>query len=135
MKARLIAACLLAAPLAAWADVEPGLWQLSVSTSVTGVGALASSTSSRCLTAADARDPTSVFGGNSPNCTFSDRRDTGSEFSFNVSCGAPVAVSGSGRVRYSRDTLEAEMQLSGDAGGQKFSTTSSVSGRRVGPCQ
>ena len=135
MRARLLVACVLAAPLLAWGDLEPGLWQLSVATSVAGAGQLSSTTSSQCLSAADARDPSRVFGGSNPACTFSDRRDSGGELSFNVSCGGAVPVRGSGRVRYGRDTLEAEMQLSGDAGGQKFATTSSISGRRTGPCQ
>ena len=136
MKLRFLMGCFLLAPIAVLADVEPGNWELKVTASVVGMGALDPVTRTQCLTAADARDPSRVFGpNNNPNCTFADRQDTGSVFTFTVSCGGAVPVTGSGSVRYGRDTLDADMELSGDAGGQKFVTRSNVSGRRLGPCQ
>ena len=129
-------AVFLLAPLGALADIEPGSWELTVSAGVAGAPPMAAQTRTQCLKAEDVRDPSSVFGPNSdPNCSFSNKSDTGSEFSFTVSCTGPVPVTGSGRVRYGCDSMTADMELSGDVNGQKFSTTSHATGRRVGPCQ
>ncbi len=132
--AAFLLAPLLAASPAAQADLQPGNWELTVSATLAGVGAMPAQTRTQCLRAEDARDPSRVFGGAGAGCTFSNQRDTGSDFSFDVSCTGAVPVSGSGRMHYSADTLDADMQLGGDANGTKFSTSSHVSGHRLGPC-
>ncbi len=131
--AAFLLASLGAAP-AARADLQPGNWELTVSATLAGVGAMPSQTRTQCLRAEDARDPSRLFGGAGAGCSFSNQRDTGSDFSFDVSCTGAVPVSGSGRVHYSADTLDADMQLGGEANGNQFSTTSHVSGHRLGPC-
>jgi hypothetical protein len=42
---------------------------------------------------------------------------------------------GSGTARMGRDTMESEMQMSGDAQGRKFEMRTRMSGRRLGPCK
>jgi hypothetical protein len=135
MKLHCLMGCFLLAPMAALADIEPGNWQLVVAVSVAGMGEMEPVTRTQCVTAEDARDPSRLFGQSNLNCTFADRQDTGSAFTFTVSCGGAVPVTGSGRVRYGRDTLDGDMELSGDAAGQKFVTRSKVNGRRTGACQ
>jgi len=125
---------LVLAPLSATADMEPGSWQLTVQAGVTGAPPMPAQTRTQCLKPGDG-DPGQIFGPSSdPNCKFSNKNDTGSEFTFSVSCNGPVTVNGSGRVQYARDTMTADMELHGEASGQRFSTTSHVTGRRVGPC-
>jgi hypothetical protein len=132
---RFALAFVLLAPLAAAADIEPGNWELTVSAAIVGAPPLPAQTRTQCLEPQDARDPARVFGPNpDPTCSFSNKSDTGSEFSFTISCSGPVPVNGSGRVRYGAGTMSADMELHGEANGQKFSTTSHVSGRRLGPC-
>jgi len=42
---------------------------------------------------------------------------------------------GVGSVRYGAASMEADLELSGDAGGQSFATRSHVSAHRLGPCK
>ena len=130
----LLIACL--APLAAAADIEPGNWQMSVTSSFEGMpGQIGPVTQTRCFTAEDVRDPHRVLeSAATSGCEFSNRRDTGAEFTFDLKCSGQIPMSGSGRVAYTRTTLEAEMSLTGTAAGQKFATRSRVSGRRLGGC-
>ena len=132
---RLAFAVLLLAPLAARADLRAGSWELTVSAGVAGAPPMAAQTRTQCLRAEDARDPGRVFGPNTdPNCSFSDKSDNGSEFSFTVSCTGPIPITGTGHVSYGAERMSADMELSGEANGQKFATTSHVTGHRVGPC-
>ena len=127
---------LAAIPGAARADVEPGSWELSVTTSVDGMpGQIGPIVQARCLTPEDARDPGRGLGpAGASGCDFSNRRDDGNVFSFDLRCAGQVPMRGSGSVRYGAQFMEGDLELAGDAPGQKFATRSHVSGRRVGPC-
>lgn len=129
-------AMLAAVSAAARADVEPGSWELSVTTLMDGMpGQIGPLVQTRCLTPADARDPARVLGpAGTGGCEFSNRRDDGNVFSFDLRCGGQVPMRGSGSVRYGAQFMDGELELAGDASGQKFVTRSRVSGRRVGPC-
>ena len=118
---------------AALADgVEPGSWQLSVSTRIGGQDRPLSAAQTTCLTEADARDPSRVLGGTSGTCEFSNRHDDGRTFTFDVSCTGPLPMNGRGTVRYTPGTMDADLDLTDDKGG--FGMRTSVKGRRLGPC-
>ena len=128
MRRWLALAIVVASP--ARADLEPGNWEISSQTEVTGSGQPVQLTQKRCLTAEDARDPSRVFGSAGAGCQFTRRADTGSLFTFEVSCGGQPELRGSGSVRYARESLEGELEL---ASGQ-FRTRSRLFGRRLGGC-
>src|SRR3954464_7632385 len=110
-----VLSCTILSPLAALADVEPGNWELSMTSTIQGM-AVGPIVKQQCLTAADAADPARVFGPQGGSgCQFSNRRDTGSEMSFDIMCGGQVPMTGNGKVRYSRDTMEADLQLAADS--------------------
>ena len=116
------------------ADIEPGNWEMTVTTSVDGMpGGMEPIVQTRCLTREEARDPGRLVGAGA-GCEFSNRRDTGSQLSFDVSCSGQVPMRGSGVVRYTSQTVDASLELSADAGGQKIMTRSRVVGRRLGGC-
>ena len=117
--------------LPAHADIEPGNWEISATTEVQGVKEPTGFRQTRCLTAEEARDPGRLFG-SSPGarCQFTSRNDTGSLFTFEVSCGGQPPFRGSGSVRYARDSLEGELELKAD----DFVTRSRIAGRRLGAC-
>jgi hypothetical protein len=118
---------------AALADgVAPGNWELSVTSQLGPQAQAVSGTQTQCFTEADARDPGRILGGTSGTCEFSNRRDDGSTFSFNVVCSGPLPMKGSGAVRYTPGTLEGDLDLTDDKGGFGMRTT--VKGRRLGPC-
>ena len=115
----------------AWADIDPGNWEITATTELPGVREPTSFKQTRCLTADDARDPSRLFG-SSPGagCQFVNRNDTGSVFTFEVACDLPQPVRGSGSVRYGRDSLDGELEIKID----NFATRSRISGRRLGGC-
>jgi uncharacterized protein DUF3617 len=117
------------------ADVDPGNWEFTMTTTVEGMpGNVGPVTQTRCLSAEDARDPSRVLGpGGGSACEFSNRNDTGTVFSFEISCSGQLPMRGSGTVRYSANTMNADVQLSA-SGAQNFVTRSNISARRLGPC-
>ena len=136
-----IAAAALSLPLLALADnIEPGNWEFTVNIKAEGLGALGPKpgpiTSTRCISQEQASNPAKVLSdaGARRECEFSNQRDTGSEFSFDVRCTGRVPLQGSGKMRYTAQTLDGDLNLDGDAQGMQFSTRSQVSARRLGPC-
>ena len=119
---------------AASADVQEGNWQLTVTASVEGMpGGVAPITQTRCITREDARDPSRLIGAGA-GCQFSNKRDTGSEITFDVVCTGQVPMSGSGAVRYTSQSFDGTLQITADMGNQKLVTRSLVVGRRLGAC-
>ena len=131
---RKLCLAMLAAASPVLADVEPGNWELTVTTAVDGMpAALAPVTRARCITAEEARDPSRLVGG--ADCQFSNRRDSGSEISFDVACGGQLPMRGSGAVRYTAQSIDGTLNISADTGGQKIMTRSRIAGRRLGACE
>lgn len=113
------------------ADIEPGNWEIAATTTVQGIKEPTSIMQTRCLTAEEARDPSRLFGPSAgARCQFTNRNDTGSVFSFEISCSGQPPFRGSGSVRYARDSLEGELELKTD----DFVTRSRIAGRRLGGC-
>ena len=124
---------MIAAAAPALADVQAGNWELTVTTAVDGMpGAMAPITRSRCITQEEARDPSRLVGGS--DCEFSNRRDSGSEITFDVACGGQMPMRGSGAVRYAPQSIDGTLDISADTGAQKIMTRSRISGRRLGAC-
>ena len=131
----------LFAPIAAIAEpIEPGNWEFTVDMHAQGLGAFqpkpGPASKNRCITPEQAANPAKVLSdaGARGDCAFSNERDTGAEFSFDVQCTGRIPVQGSGTMHYSAQTLEGDLNLDGDAQGMKFKTRSHIRGRRTGPC-
>ena len=133
---RLAAVLLLALPAMARADLQPGNWELSVTSMMQGMAQpIGPITQTRCVTEADARDPSRVVGQASGGCDFSNKQDNGSLMSFDITCSGQIPMRGSGQVRYGAQNFDAELDLTADAQGQKIMTRSKITGRRLGACQ
>jgi hypothetical protein len=115
--------------LPARADLEPGSWEISASTHLKG-GEPVQMTQTHCLSAAQAADPSRLFGSAGAGCQFTKRSDTGSLFTFEVLCGSQPRMRGSGSVRYGRDSLNGELELTSE----QFTARSRIAGRRLGGC-
>lgn len=116
---------------AAWADIDPGNWEITASTEMQGINETTSFTQTRCLTPEEMREPSRLFGASpGARCRFTSRHDSGAVFTFEIEC-EPQQIRGSGRVRYNRDSLEGELELKAD----NFATRSRISGRRIGGCR
>ncbi|HET7365243.1 MAG TPA: DUF3617 family protein [Burkholderiales bacterium] len=137
---QLLFAVLLAPALAAADNIEPGNWEFTVDVQAEGLGAFQPKpgpiVNTRCISAEQAANPAKVLGdeGARGDCQFSNQRDTGSEFTFDVQCTGRIPVHGSGKMRYSAQTLDGDLDLNGDAQGMQFKTRSHVNARRIGPC-
>ena len=133
MRKLLIAWLLL--PFAARADIDPGNWEMTVTTQMEGmpqpVGPIVRT---QCLTAEDSRDPSRVLNPGSGSCEFSNRRDSGGAYTFDVSCSGQFPMRGTGTVNYGAQSMSAELDLMADVSGKKVGTNSRISGRRLGPC-
>ena len=122
------------------AEIEPGSWEFTVNVKAEGLGAFQPKpgpvVNTRCITAEQAANPAKVMSeaGARGECQFSNQRDTGSEFSFDVRCKGRVPMEGSGKMRYTARTIDGDLNLDGDARGMQFTTRSHVSARRLGPC-
>ena len=136
MKIRLLVLALLFLPPAArGADPEPGNWELTVTTQMDGmaqpVGPIART---QCLTAADAQNPSKVLNPGSGSCEFTNRRESGATYSFDVSCTGAFPMTGTGSVNYGTQSMSGELHLASIVSGKKVGMDSRISGRRLGPC-
>lgn len=121
----------------ALAQVQPGNWELTVTSQMQGmdkpIGPLSKT---QCFTEADTKDPGRVLG-TGGSCQFSNRRESGDTYTFDVKCGGALPMSGSGRLRQSSGAFEGDLDLavdSGPGGGGNLGMRTKVSGRRLGPC-
>jgi hypothetical protein len=127
-------------PLPAAADVEPGNWEFTVNTTARGLGGLGPKpgpvVSTRCISAEQAKNPGKVLSDAAARgeCELSNQRDTGSEFSVDLSCKGRVPLRGSAKMQYSAQAIDGVIDLDGEAQGMRFSTHSQVSARRLGAC-
>jgi len=128
-----LATLLLVAAGAARADIQAGNWEMTVTTSIEGMpGGMAPITQARCLTEAEAKDPSRLIG-TGAGCEFSNKQDTGSQITFDVVCTGQVPLSGSGAVRYTAQTVEGTLDVT--ATNPRIVTRSQLSGRRLGDCK
>jgi hypothetical protein len=128
-----LATLLLVAASAARADIQAGNWEMTVTTSIEGMpGGMAPITQARCLTEAEAKDPSRLIG-TGAGCEFSNKQDTGSQITFDVVCTGQVPLSGSGAVRYTAQTVEGTLDVT--ATNPRIVTRSQLSGRRLGDCK
>lgn len=113
--------------------VEPGNWELSLTTMMTGQQKPAGVTQTRCLSESDARDPSRVLGGSQGGtCSFTNRNDNGRTFTFDVACTGVLPMKGKGTVNYTAQTMDADLDLVAEKG--EFGMRTFVKGRRLGPC-
>jgi len=131
----------LLAPVAAIGEpIEPGNWEFTVDMHTQGLGAFqpkpGAASRNRCITPEQAANPAKVLSdaGARGECAFSNERDTGAEFSFDVQCSGRIPMQGSGKMRYGAQALDGDLDRQGDAQGMKFKTRSHITGRRTGPC-
>jgi hypothetical protein len=115
----------------AWADLEPGNWEITARTDVQGVQDPKALTLTQCLTREQAADPASLFGSSGASCEFLNKKDDGAVMTFDVACAMQPPVRGAGKVSYSSQSLEGDLELRLEG----VSMRSHISGRRLGGCR
>lgn len=132
---RRLAAFLLAFPLAASAGIEPGDWEIKVTTVLPGTPSVEQG-QTRCLTGEDSRNPGRLFGAPGPGCEFLNQRDDGRAYRFDILCrDQNVTVSGSGDMTYAPERIEGSLTVRTVVGAQTLDVRSRIQARRLGPCK
>lgn len=142
MRSQALTAFLLAAaaPIALAADIQPGLWEIALESRMPAYPEFAppAAVMKQCLTAQDARDPSRVIGGaSSPearDCVYTDKRDTGSRFSFSMQCGGAFGIRAQGDITYSATSMEGSITSTANAQGQRIDMENRLSAHRLGGC-
>jgi len=125
----------LAAPLAVSAGIEPGDWEIKVTTVLPGTPS-AEQVLTRCLTAEDSRNPGRLFGAPGPGCEFLNQRDDGKAYRFDILCrDQNLTVSGSGEMAYAPERIEGGLTVRTVVGAQTLDVRSRIQARRLGPCK
>jgi len=129
----------IAAPVFA-DDVQPGLWALTLETSVPATPgfSMPPTTVNQCLTEQDAEDPSAVIGGvanpGASDCTFSEKSYTGNTLHFRMECAGTLGMQTQGDVTYSATSIEGNIISTANMMGQKTELHSKITARRIGDC-
>lgn len=137
----LLLAALLAPGAGHAEDLLPGLWEISLEARAEGNAGWAPPpfTVSRCVSAADARDPTALVGQLSTpeasGCTYQERSYTAGALHFRMTCGGSFAIRAEGTVRFSASHFDGEVKATADlGGGAPVTLHNRISGQRSGGC-
>jgi hypothetical protein len=116
-------------------EMEPGEWQFTTTTTSPMMPKPQVMNHSRCVTKEDS-DP-SRWGdkqAGKSDCKASPSKRSGGNYTWEVSCPS-MGMRGTGTARVTRSTVESELRLAGDMGGQKFEMLNKMTGQRVGACK
>ena len=137
----------LALSIAAFAQGSrrDGQWEIKMEMEMAGMpaGMMPPTTTTRCITAAEANDPQSMMPrtgrggrrGNADDCKSSDQKVDGNKVTWSMKCEGPEgAMTGTGEIVYSGDTYLGTMKMTTGRGGQPMTMTMKYSGKRLGDC-
>jgi hypothetical protein len=135
MKKIAFAGLILAAAPALAAEIEPGEWEFTSTSTSRLFPAPQTASFKRCIKKEEAQNPDRWMA--SPqqqgDCKVTPGAKTADTYTWTMEC--PKAnMRGSGTARMSRGSMEGETQMSGEVQGQKFELRTKVTGKRLGPC-
>jgi hypothetical protein len=116
-------------------EMEPGEWEFVTSMTMPGMPQAAHTyTHKRCVTKED-QDPSrwKDKAEAKSDCKVSPSKKSGGTVSWEVSCPSQ-GMRGTGTARLARTTMDSEMRVAGDKGGQKFEMVTKTTGKRLGAC-
>lgn len=122
------------------ADLQPGLWELTLETRVPASPdfAPAPNTAKQCLTEHDAQDPSRVLGSLAnpevSNCTFTENNLAGYTLHFKMQCAGTLNMQTVGDISYSATTMEGSFVSTANILGQTTEIHSKVTAHRLGGC-
>ena len=131
---RLLLVPLLASAPALAQKVEPGEWRITSTVSGPMFPKPETHAEVHCVKKEDVDDPNRWLGPMSAGCTVTPTARGADHYSWTVAC-PQSAMRGSGTMRWTRTTMDIEMDLASEKAGKKVQMRSKVSGRRVGPCK
>ena len=132
----LLTAVLALVALPALAQVmDPGEWEFTTTMTSPMLPKPQSATTSQCISKEDAADPTRFASNDqTQGCTIKPGKRGPSTYEWGVTC--PVqGLTGDGQLKYTRNTMEAEIKMRVDMQDTKMDMFSKVSGRWLGACK
>jgi hypothetical protein len=132
-----LSALSLATPLTARAaGLTPGMYEYTVKMNMPGMPAgMGAQTFQRCLTAQDVAGTNAYSTARDKNsdCKIKDLRESGSQFSYSMSCTKPEKMEATTKGTVTATSLSMDMTMSmPDAGGTMTQTTTA---KRIGDCK
>lgn len=122
------------------ADIQPGMWALSMESKVASMPDFAPPpyTQDQCLTAQDAKDPSRVLGSvanpGANDCTYTEKDFSGDTFRFKMKCAGSLGIQASGEISYSATTMQGNITTTASVQGQTTEFLLKVSAHRTGSC-
>ena len=123
---------LMAGPVGAGLNINPGLWEFTTETQMQGAGNMQvpSETHTQCITP-DNLVPMSQSA--SQECQVSDVVENGDTISWKIVCGGQGGkMEGIGKVTYHGNTMQGSMAMT--ISGTNMQVTNHITGRRIGNC-
>lgn len=135
MKAMLFAVSIAFAVPAAAQSMEPGEWQFTSTLSSSVMPKPQTAVSTQCISKEDAQDPARFSGADqAKDCKVTPGARSPESYSWTVSC-PEQGLTGNGKLRFARGTVDGEVRMVMDMQGQKMEMLSQTSGRLLGPCK
>jgi hypothetical protein len=131
---RLWLALLLASAPAFAQKVDPGEWEITSTVSGAMFPKPETRTETHCMKKGEVDGPNRWLGQIGADCTVTPTKQGADHYSWTVAC-PKSAVRGSGNMRWTRTTMDIDMDLASEKEGKKVQMRSKVSGRRIGPCK
>lgn len=126
-----VLACLMVCPVQAGSvDLDPGLWEITSQTNMSG-RSMPASTITQCITN-DSVVPQPQSGQGGGQCEVSDVEINGNTVSWSITCSTQGgAMNGTGEITYHGDTFEGISHMTM----QGMEIQTEMSGKRIGECQ
>lgn len=135
MKKILLIAAFVPFAAAAQTTMQPGEWEFTSTMTGAMFPKPQSATVKQCVSKEDAADPTRFASQDkSQGCTVKPGAKTADSYQWEIACPAQ-GLTGSGTVRHTPTTMNAEMKMVMTMQGGKSEMNSKVSGRFLGPCK
>jgi len=130
-------AVLAAASLPASAqNMQPGQWEFTTTMTSPMMQQPQVGTASKCISKAEADDPSSFMGGDqAAGCVITRGASAPGSYNWTVAC-EKQGVSGAGKATFDLTKLESEIRMTValKEGGQKIEMVNRTRGRYLGPC-
>jgi len=129
----LAASCCIATTVFAQGPDE--LWEMTTKMEMAGMPAMPARTDKVCKPKGD-RDP-SKMGEKDKNsdCKMVDSKQSGNRSTWKIVCTKPDPMTGTGDITYSGDKFDGTIKMTGKMGGDDFTMTQVLSGKKIGGCK
>ena len=124
------------AALAAPAEMQPGLWEISSKMEAPGMPKMPPQVMRHCYTKKDLEDTQrTVPQGNDKNCQVKDYKLQGNTATWSIECKGEAAMTGTGTMTFGAQSYSGSMKSRTRYEGTTIESTQSWSAKRVGDCK